>query len=94
MKPQAINSKDTPFYLLHHGLARTTKQSELKLASPKPMRATYKQLPPSEPVSVAKEWDDLSVEVKSQPSWVIAGYLRDESKFTLSPSPRIPNNPN
>lgn len=75
MKSQATNSKDKPLYLLHHDLARTTKQNELKLVPPKPKRATYKQLFMSEPVSVAKEWDDLSVEVKSQPSWVIAGCL-------------------
>lgn len=75
MKNQAVDSKDSPLYLLHHDLARTTKQNEFKLALPKPKRATYKQLPLSEPVSVAKEWDDLLVEVKSLSSWVIAGCL-------------------
>lgn len=75
MKTKAKNSKDQPLYLLHHDLARTTKQNEFKLAIPKPKRATYKQLLLSKPVSVAKEWEDLSVEVKSQPSWVIAGCL-------------------
>jgi len=60
---------------LHHGLARKTKQNEFKFATPKPKRATHEQLLLSEPVSVAKEWDDLLVEVKSQPSWVIAGCL-------------------
>lgn len=46
MKTQAKNSKDKPLYLLHHDLARTTKQNEFKLVLPKPERATYKQLPP------------------------------------------------
>lgn len=44
----------------------------------------------SEPVSVAKEWDDLPVEVKSLPSWVIAGYLSNESKFPLNPPLKTP----
>lgn len=45
MKNKATSSKDKPLYLSHHDLARTTKQSELKLALPKPKRATYRQLP-------------------------------------------------
>lgn len=85
MKTKAINSKDQPLYLLHHGSARITKQNELKLALPKPKRATRRQLSVSKPVSVAKEWDDLLVEVKSQSSWVIAGCPRNESKLYLDP---------
>ena len=38
------------------------------------------------PVSVAKEWDDLQVEVTNLSSLVIAGCLRNEYEFSL-PTP-------
>jgi len=40
------------------------------------------------PVSVAKEWDDLQVEVTNLSSLVIAGCLRSEYKFSL-PIPHV-----
>lgn len=41
-----------------------------------------------EPVSVAKEWEDLQVEVINLSSLVIAGCLRSVYKFSL-PTPPI-----
>jgi len=40
------------------------------------------------PVSVAKEWEDLQVEVINLSSLVIAGCLRSEYKFSL-PTPPV-----
>ena len=40
------------------------------------------------PVSVAKEWDDLQVEVTNLPSLVIAGCLKSGYEFSL-PAPPI-----
>ena len=47
----------------------------LSLPPRNPSELLTSSYPLSEPVSVAKEWDDLLVEVKSLPSRVIAGCL-------------------
>lgn len=67
---------------MHHGLAR--QQDKMNQSPHTRNQVSYfKATAQGEPISVAKEWEDLKVEAKYLPNLEIAGYPKMNLSSTL-----------